>query len=316
MDKKDTPTLRQEEYGGTPLHRMRAWSMFSPKSESEWPSPSTGSLNGNAAQGGRHLNNQNMQEFLKTLLTGIKDGSVDVKQGVERLRDLPFMDLGHAKIDLHRSLRNGFPEVIYAAGKTPEQVAEIFLRMQDHGRVLATRVPPDMARHVRAACPKAVYNSLGRTLTFVKGAITNREGGIAIVTAGTSDLPVAEEARVTCEMFGSRAWIISDVGVAGIHRLFSMLGKIRQARVIIVVAGMEGALASVIGGLVPQPIVAVPTSVGYGAAFSGLSALLGMLTSCASGVTVVNIDNGFGAACAACKINNCFGENLSNPAGK
>lgn len=247
-----------------------------------------------------------MQSVLKDLLNCIKDGSLGVEQGLERLRDLPFLEIGHTKIDLHRPLRNGFPEVIYAAGKTTEQVTEIFQRMMGHGNVLATRVPAEMARHVQIACQQARYNSVGRTLTYVKGEIAYREGEIGIITAGTSDLAVAEEARVTCEMLGSRAWIISDVGVAGVHRLFNRLDEIRKARVLIVVAGMEGALTSVVGGLVSQPIIAVPTSVGYGAAFGGISALLGMLTSCASGVTVVNIDNGFGAACAACKINNLF----------
>jgi len=246
------------------------------------------------------------QETLKHLLTSIKNGSLDVEQGMQQLRDFPFMDMGHTKIDLHRSLRNGFPEVIYGEGKTPEQVGEIFTRMREHANVLATRVSPEMARHVQSVCPEAEYNALGRTLTLTRGEIAWKEGEIAIVTAGTSDLPVAEEARVTCGMLGSRASVISDVGVAGIHRLLDRLSVIRKARVIIVVAGMEGALASVIGGLVSQPIVGVPTSVGYGASLSGLSALLGMLTSCASGVTVVNIDNGFGAACAACKINNLF----------
>jgi NCAIR mutase (PurE)-related protein len=245
-------------------------------------------------------------EAMRQLLAAVRDGSLDVEQGMERLRDFPVLDMGHTKIDLHRALRNGFPEVVYGEGKTPEQVAEIFTRMREHANVLATRVSPEMAGQVRAVCPEADYNPLGRTLTLVRGDIAYREGEIAIVTAGTSDLPVAEEARVTCGMLGSRAFVISDVGVAGIHRLLDRLGELRRARVIIVAAGMEGALASVIGGLVPQPIVAVPTSVGYGAALSGLAALLGMLTSCASGVTVVNIDNGFGAACAACKINNLF----------
>jgi hypothetical protein len=245
-------------------------------------------------------------ETLKQLLTAIKDGSLDVEQGMERLRDFPVMDMGHTRIDLHRSLRNGFPEVVYGEGKTLEQVGEIFSRMREYANVLATRVSPEMAAHVKSVCPEARYEPLGRTLTLVRNEIAWREGEIAIVTAGTSDLSVAEEARATCEMLGSRAWVVSDVGVAGIHRLLDRLTVIRKARVIIVVAGMEGALASVVGGLVSQPIVAVPTSVGYGASLSGLSALLGMLTSCASGVTVVNIDNGFGAACAACRINNLF----------
>lgn len=255
----------------------------------------------------------NTQEMLKELLTGIRDGSLDVETGMERLRDFPFLDIGHTKIDLHRTLRNGFPEVVYGAGKTPEQVGEIFQHMRDHCNVLATRVSPEMAEHVRAVCPEAEYSAQGGALTLVREPITYREGTIAIVTAGTSDLGVAEEARVTCEMLGSRAFVISDVGVAGIHRLLDRLDEIRKASVIVVVAGMEGALASVIGGLVPHPIIAVPTSVGYGAAFSGLSALLGMLTSCASGVTVVNIDNGFGAACAACKINNRIADGGAQP---
>lgn len=243
-------------------------------------------------------------DVLIELLQGIKESKVDIKQGLEKLRDLPFLDIGHTKIDLHRSLRNGFPEVIYAEGKTPQQVADIFLHMKNHNNILATRVSREIAERVRSQCPDVRYNPVGRTLSCVKKAITYRKGEILIITAGTSDLPVAEEARATCEILGSRAKIISDVGVAGIHRLLHRLKEIREATVLIVVAGMEGALSSVIGGLVEQPIIAVPTSVGYGANFSGLSALLGMLTSCATGVTVVNIDNGFGAACAACKINN------------
>ncbi|MEZ7196590.1 nickel pincer cofactor biosynthesis protein LarB [Pseudodesulfovibrio karagichevae] len=242
-------------------------------------------------------------DALTELLSGIRDGRVSVENGIERLRDLPYMDLGHTKFDLHRALRNGFPEVIYGEGKTPEQVGEIFTRMGDRANILATRVSREMADHVLSVCPDAEYNAMGRTLTLARKPIAYQEGEIAIVTAGTSDLSVAEEARVTCEMLGSHARITSDVGVAGIHRLLDRLDDLRKARVIIVIAGMEGALSSVIGGLVSQPIIAVPTSVGYGASFSGLSALLGMLTSCASGVTVVNIDNGFGAACAACKIN-------------
>ncbi|MGE4401636.1 MAG: nickel pincer cofactor biosynthesis protein LarB [Desulfobulbus sp.] len=245
-------------------------------------------------------------DALTKLLVDVRDGNVSIEDGIEQLRDLPFMDLGHTKFDLHRLLRNGFPEVVYGEGKTPEQVGEIFCALEGRANILATRVSSEIAVHVQSICPDARYNALGRTLTLVSEPVHFREGEIVIVTAGTSDLPVAEEARTTCEMLGSRARIISDVGVAGIHRLLEHLPDIRTARVIIVVAGMEGALASVIGGLVPQPIVAVPTSVGYGASFSGLSALLGMLTSCAGGVSVVNIDNGFGAACAACKINNLF----------
>ena len=247
-----------------------------------------------------------MSNALTKLLSDIRDGKVEIEEGVDWLRDLPFMDLGHTKFDLHRPLRNGFPEVIYGEGKTPEQVGDIFVHVGEHTNILATRVSQDMAVHVRSVCPDAQYNALGRTLTLVREPIVYKEGEVVIVTAGTSDLSVAEEARATCDMLGSRSRVIADVGVAGIHRLLDRLSDISQARVIIVVAGMEGALASVVGGLVSQPIVSVPTSVGYGASFSGLSALLGMLTSCASGVTVVNIDNGFGAACAACRINNLF----------
>ena len=241
---------------------------------------------------------------LRNLLNRIKDGRLDIDQGLAALRDLPFLDIGHTKIDFHRALRNGFPEVIFAEGKTPEQVADIFLRMKDHTHVLATRVPEEMARYVESVCPEVRYNVLGRTLTLLQGELSYRKGEITIVTAGTSDLPVAEEARITCDILGSRARIISDVGVAGVHRLLHHIEEIRNSPVIIVVAGMEGALASVVGGLVDRPLIAVPTSVGYGANFGGLSALLGMLTSCAAGVSVVNIDNGFGAACAACRIHN------------
>lgn len=248
----------------------------------------------------------NGTDALRQLLEDIRAGRVEVEQGLSHLRDLPYVEMGHTMFDLHRQLRNGFPEVVYAEGKTPQQVADIFIRLRGRGSVLATRVSPEMAGVVRASCPEADYNPLGRTLALADGERTFRAGEVGIVTAGTSDLPVAEEARVTCEMFGSRAWVVSDVGVAGVHRLFDRLEQLRRARVLIVVAGMEGALPSVVGGLVSQPLIAVPTSVGYGANLSGVTALLGMLTSCASGVTVVNIDNGFGAACAACRINNLF----------
>lgn len=242
-------------------------------------------------------------DAIKDILTSIREGRIDVDQGLENLRDLPFQDIGHTKIDHHRSLRNGFPEVIYGAGKTAEQMADIFTHMCERNNVLATRVSSETAEYILSRFPEAEHNPTAGTLTCKSRKINYSAGRIGIITAGTSDLPVAEEALVTCDMLGSRASIISDIGVAGIHRLFHRIEEIRKFTVLIVVAGMEGALSSVIGGLVDQPIIAVPTSVGYGASFSGLSALLGMLTSCASGVTVVNIDNGFGAACAACKIN-------------
>jgi hypothetical protein len=249
---------------------------------------------------------------LRELLQQIREGRMDVEQGVQVLRDLPFQDIGHTKIDWHRKLRNGFPEIIYAEGKTPGQVGEIFGHMRAHGNVLATRVAPETAKHVLSLFPDAQYDPLGRTLTHVREKLCLGRETIAIVTAGTSDLGVAQEARTTCHMLGSRAHIIADVGVAGIHRLLDRMEEIRKGTVLIVVAGMEGALASVIGGLVDKPIIAVPTSVGYGAHFSGLSALLGMLTSCASGISVVNIDNGFGAACAACRITHLLGRNSTN----
>ena len=243
-------------------------------------------------------------DTLQDLLAAVKEGNITIAEGITALRDLPFLDLGHTKFDMHRALRNGFPEVVYGQGKTPEQVAEIFSLVGEQGNILATRVSSEMASHVQSVCPDAEYNRLGRTLTLARSPVVWKQNRVAIVTAGTSDLPVAEEARVTCRMLGCKTRLISDVGVAGIHRLLTCLPAIREARVVIVVAGMEGALASVVGGLIAQPVIAVPTSVGYGASFAGLSALLGMLTSCASGVTVVNIDNGFGAACAACRIAN------------
>ena len=243
------------------------------------------------------------QNQLRKILTDIQDGSKTIEEGLAQLRDLPFLEIGPTLFDLHRSLRSGLPEVIYAEHKTVEQVAEIFARIGQSNNILATRVSPEMAAQVLGSCPHCEYSALGRTLVSRPQEICYRSGEILIITAGTSDLPVAEEARVTCEMLGNRARILSDVGVAGIHRLFHRLDEIRAARVIIVVAGMEGALASVVGGLASQPIIAVPTSVGYGAHFQGVSTLLAMLTSCAGGITVVNIDNGYGAACAASRIN-------------
>jgi pyridinium-3,5-biscarboxylic acid mononucleotide synthase len=242
-------------------------------------------------------------EQIESLLSMVSRGESSVDEAMDALRDLPYEDLGHTKIDHHRALRNGFPEVIYGAGKTPEQVAEIFGAMMTRSHVLATRVTEAMATAVRAVCPDVEYNRLGRTLVYRRTPIEYRGGKVMIVTAGTSDLPIAEEARVTADILGNPTELISDVGVAGIHRLFGSIDQIRDAAIIIVVAGMEGALASVVGGMVDRPIIAVPTSVGYGASFEGIAALLGMLTSCASGISVVNIDNGFGAACAANRIN-------------
>ncbi len=242
---------------------------------------------------------------IQKLLIDVQSGEVAIEDAMEVLRDLPFEDLGYAKIDHHRELRSGFPEVIFCPGKTPEQVAEIFVRLASQsGRVLATRADEEYFRFVAVKVPGAKYNPIGKTITYcAEPIIPNGRGKIAVVTAGTSDLPVAEEAAETALIMGNEVERIYDVGVAGVHRLFSRLDTLRAAEVLIVIAGMEGALASVVGGLVYKPIIAVPTSVGYGASFGGLSALLGMLTSCASGVTVVNIDNGFGAAYAASLIN-------------
>ncbi|MBC16910.1 MAG: 1-(5-phosphoribosyl)-5-amino-4-imidazole-carboxylate carboxylase [Desulfovibrio sp.] len=241
-------------------------------------------------------------DTLKEILQAVQDGSMDLDKAMDRFRYLPFEDLGHTVVDSHRALRNGFPEVIYGEGKTAEQVGDIFESMGQTGNVLATRVPEATAAHVAGRIPDVTYEPLARTLTLVRKEITYLPGEVGIITAGTSDLPVAEEARVSCDMLGCRSFVMSDVGVAGIHRLFDRMERIRSASVLIVIAGMEGALASVVGGLVEQPVIAVPTSVGYGASFQGVAALLGMLTSCASGISVVNIDNGFGAACAAFRI--------------
>jgi len=241
---------------------------------------------------------------LRLLLEQVRRGELAVDRAVDRLRELPFRDLGEAVLDNHRELRRGHPEVIYCAGKTVAQIRTIVAAMlQGEGDILATRATPEMADAVAVLSPDARYNALGRTIAIQRRRRSPTETAIAIVTAGTSDLPVAEEAAETALLFGNRIDRINDVGVAGLHRLLARLESIRAARVVIVIAGMEGALPSVVAGLVARPVIAVPTSVGYGAHFNGLSALLGMLTSCAGGVGVVNIDNGFGAACLASMIN-------------
>jgi hypothetical protein len=244
------------------------------------------------------------KDEIKNLLEAVKNNKVNIEEALEKLEDLPFKDLGFAKIDNHREIRVGYPEVIYCAGKTVEQVREIvkFMLTKDNN-ILGTRATEEMYNAVKEICKEAEYNKLGRTITIKKKEQPLTDTYIAIVAAGTSDLPVVEEAAETAMILGNRIEKITDVGVAGIHRLFSRLEVIRGAKVIIVIAGMEGALASVIGGLVDKPVIAVPTSVGYGANFGGIAALLSMLNSCASGVSVVNIDNGFGAAYNACIIN-------------
>ena len=227
-----------------------------------------------------------------------------IDQALTRLRKLPFEQLGFATVDHHRSLRCGFPEVIYCPGKTPQQVGEIFQRLAGTGQnVLASRATPEHYAQVAQRISQAQYETLSRCITLRQGDQPEPVGHIAIVSAGTSDLPVAEEARVTAEVMGQRVTTHYDVGVAGLHRLLTGIEAIQQARVVVVAAGMEGALPSVVGGLVNVPVIAVPTSVGYGASFQGLAALLGMLNSCASGVCVVNIDNGFGAGYIASMIN-------------
>jgi NCAIR mutase (PurE)-related protein len=246
------------------------------------------------------MNKSSIQQLLKA----VEKGELRSEDALIKLKDLPFTDIGHTKIDNHRALRTGYPEVIYGEHKTAQQVADIFRAMLDkESNILATRVHPEMVPMVTKVCPEVEYNAMARTLFYQHEAPPQTKSSIAIVTAGTADMPVAEEAKVTSEALGNTTKLITDVGVAGVHRLFSALDVIRDARVIVVVAGMEGALASVVAGLVEIPVIAVPTSVGYGASFGGIAALLGMLTSCANGITVVNIDNGFGAAFAASQIN-------------
>ncbi len=237
---------------------------------------------------------------LLRVLAAVERGELSAGAAQQRLSGMPFENLGFARIDHHRPLRHGLPEVIYAAGKTAEQTAAIFGRLAASGvDVLATRVDDEAAAAVLVVAPKAVHNPVARTVALRQSAATTAVGQIAIVCAGTSDLPVAEEAAVTAECFGVAVTRLYDVGVAGVHRLLAVRDQLASAQAVIVCAGMEGALPSVVGGLVGVPVIAVPTSVGYGASFGGAAALLGMLNSCSPNVTVVNIDNGFGAAYTA-----------------
>jgi hypothetical protein len=246
---------------------------------------------------------------LRDLLSNVRDGRTGIEEALEALQHLPFVDLGYAKLDSHRSLRKGFPEVVYCEGKRLEHVVAILQRLaQGPGPALATRASPEVAAAVQAAVPGVRYDELARALVYEPQPLPRRSGTILVISAGTSDLPVAEEAAVTAEVMGNRVERLYDVGVAGLHRLLAHIQAIQTATVLIVVAGMEGALPSVVGGLVKRPVIAVPTSVGYGASFGGLAALLGMLNSCASGVTVVNIDNGFGAGYAASLMNQLYDE--------
>jgi NCAIR mutase (PurE)-related protein len=250
------------------------------------------------------------RELLK-LLKSVESGALSPERAVQRLKHLPFEDLGFAKVDHHRALRQGYAEVIFGKGKTPAQVAEIVRAMLRHNssrqNILVTRADAKMFAAVRRANSSlrrtAKFHPLSGVITVERSREMSGKGTIFVVSAGTSDIPVAEEAELTARIMGNRVEHLYDVGVAGIHRLLEHRAKLTEARVVICVAGMEGALPSVVGGLVPVPVIAVPTSTGYGASFGGVAALLGMLNSCASNVTVVNIDNGFGAACVASCIN-------------
>jgi NCAIR mutase (PurE)-related protein len=251
-------------------------------------------------------------EQLKNLLQQVKDGDLDINDAIEKLRHLPFEDIGFAKVDHHRQIRCGFPEVIYCPGKTDAQIAEIFQILAKKGNnVIASRAEEHVFKAIQKSCelenPAALrYDPTARMVVLAQQTSVPSDEYITVVTAGTADMPVAAEAKLTAEMMGQPVEFICDVGVAGIHRLLDnkdTLQTLRNANVVIVIAGMEGALASVVGGLVDCPVIAVPTSVGYGANFEGLAALLAMLNSCASGITVVNIDNGFGAGYSASLIN-------------
>ena len=244
------------------------------------------------------------QDHLRKLLDEVRSGSVEVDSAMERLRHMPFEDLGFAKVDHHRALRQGMPEVIFGQGKTPEEVATIAEALVKRSQnVLITRADPAAVALVQERIPDVEYFPRSRAIRVQRDRTMYGKGVIAIACAGTSDLPVAEEARITAEAMGNEVDAITDIGVAGIHRLMSNRERLTKARVVVVCAGMEGALPSVVGGLVSCPVIAVPTSVGYGASFHGLAALLGMLNSCSSNVTVVNIDNGFGAGYVASLIN-------------
>ncbi len=245
------------------------------------------------------------EESIRDLLEGISRGAVSVDEALSRLRSIPVEMVGNfAQLDHHRALRCGFPEVIFGQGKTPEQVVEIARRLSERNdRVLVTRVTPEMSVAVLQQIPEMVYHPAARILVLDKTVERVKKAGVFVLTAGTADIPVAEEAALTADLMGNEVERLYDVGVAGIHRLLNQVERLQKARVVVVVAGMDGALPSVVGGLVSVPVIAVPTSVGYGASFQGLAALLTMLNSCATGVAVVNIDNGFGAGVLASRIN-------------
>ncbi len=244
------------------------------------------------------------QDQLRILLEDVRSGATPVEAALERMRHLPFEDLGYAKLDHHRALRHGITEVIFGQGKSPQHVAGIAARLLEQSRnLLVTRASHESAEAVQALCPEAEFFPMSRVIRVWRDRTLHGKGKLAVVCAGTSDIPVAEEAQLTAEAMGNEVDVIHDIGVAGIHRLMSNRGRLLEARVIVVCAGMEGALPSAVGGMVSVPVIAVPTSIGYGASFHGLAALLGMLNSCASNVTVVNIDNGFGGGYVASLIN-------------
>ena len=244
------------------------------------------------------------QDQLRAFLEQVRSGAIEIDSAVQRMRHMPYEDLGFAKVDHHRALRHGMPEVIFAKGKTPQQVAAIAERLLAHAQnVLITRADAACAEFVVKQLPGAEYLPLSGVIRFWRDRTRHGKGLISVVCAGTSDIPVAEEAQVTAEIMGNEVDTVHDVGVAGIHRLMSNRERLVESKVVIVCAGMEGALPSAVGGMVACPVIAVPTSVGYGASFHGLAALLGMLNSCSSNVTVVNIDNGFGAGYVASLIN-------------
>lgn len=245
-----------------------------------------------------------MKKYYENILKKVYEHQLSPEEAIEHLKDYPYQDLEFAKIDHHRELRKGIPEIIYGLGKTGPQILKIGREIiRKGGNLLVTRVEPDVHRALKGKIPGAVYNPAARTITMKQTEAARGKGKIVVMTAGTSDIPVAEEAFVTCDILGNETERVYDVGVAGLHRLFGEFERIKQARVVITVAGMEGALPSVVAGLVSVPVIAVPTSIGYGASFKGLAALLAMLNSCSGGVAVVNIDNGFGAALLASSIN-------------
>lgn len=244
------------------------------------------------------------EKRIKEILNNIKEGDLSVEDALGKFKDFGYKELDYAKIDNHRQLRTGYPEVIFGQGKTPEQIEGIVNYMLEHeNNILVTRTNEEVYNRISKLIPEAEYNKMARTITVRRQTKELPKTHIAVIAAGTSDMPVAQEAIVTAEIFDNDVRTHMDIGVAGIHRFYDKLSEIRKAKVVVVVAGMEGALPSIVGGMVDKPVIAVPTSVGYGANFGGVSALLGMLTSCASGISVVNIDNGFGAGYLASMIN-------------